>query len=247
MRIAIIDDEPDLRATTKALLELYCPETILVGEADGVKSGIVLLQETKPDLVFLDVEINEGTGFDIVKAFPQRNFSVIFVTGHNEYAVRAFKFSAVDYLLKPIDPDELVQAVAKAKSTYEQGISGLPLQALETNLNPKADLKHVILKDAEKVYLVKLEEIIRCESSDNYTRFHLTENRSILVSTTLKEYETLFNGHHFLRCHQSHLINLQHFDFFDKREGGSVRMKDQSVLPVSTRKKDTLLKALEQL
>lgn len=246
MRAVIVDDEPSLRESTKTLLGIYCPDIELIGEADGVKSGVELIRKLQPDLAFLDIEMKDGLGFDIIHAFPQRNFAVIFVTGHNEYAVKAFKFSALDYILKPIDPDDLERAVEKAKDKHERAISGIQLKALESNLTQKT-LSKVVLKDSEKVYLVDTSEIIRCESNDNYTRFTLTEGRKILVSTTLKEYETMFSGNYFFRCHQSHLINLSFFDHYDKREGGSVVMKNGDYLPVSVRKKDQLMKALETL
>ena len=246
MRAVIVDDEPSLRESTKTLLGIYCPDIEVVGEADGVKSGIDQIQQLQPDLAFLDIEMKDGLGFDIIHAFPQRNFSVIFVTGHNEYAVKAFKFSALDYILKPIDPDDLERAVEKAKENHEKALSGIQLKALESNLS-KGALSKVILKDSEKIYLVDTSEIIRCESSDNYTRFYLTADRQILVSTTLKEYENMFSGSYFFRCHQSHMINLSFFDHYDKREGGSVVMKNGDVLPVSTRKKDHLMKALQEL
>jgi two-component system, LytTR family, response regulator len=244
MRAVVIDDESNLRQTTKALLSVYCPEVEVLGEADGVATGMALIKSQKPDLVFLDVEMADGTGFDIMHAFPQRDFAVIFITAHDDYAVRAFKFSAIDYILKPIDPDDLERAVKKAIKKLDSGVSGLHLKALESNLKvPK--LKRIVLRDAEKVYLVDISEIIRCESDDNYTNFYLTEGRKILVSNTLKEYETLFVNHDFFRCHQSHLINLHFFDHFDKREGGSICLKDGSVLPVSVRKREQLMKVLE--
>ncbi len=246
MRAVIIDDETSLRESTSTLLSIYCPDIEISGQAANVKDGISLIQKVNPDLAFLDVEMPDGTGFDIVHAFRDRNFGVIFITGHDEYAVKAFRLSAIDYILKPIDPDELEKAVTKARASYESGIAGLQMKALESNLAEKK-VQRIVLKDSEKVYLVGVEEIIRCESDDNYTRFYLSEERNILVSTTLKEYENLLSSQDFFRCHQSHLINLNFFDHFDKREGGSVFMKDGSRLPVSVRKRDSLMKALEEL
>ena len=246
MRAVIIDDETSLRESTSTLLSIYCPDIEIIGQAANVRDGIQLIQSVNPDLAFLDVEMPDGTGFDIVHAFRDRNFGVIFITGHDEYAVKAFRLSAIDYILKPIDPDELEKAVEKAKSSYISGEAGLHIKALESNIGEKR-LQRIILKDSEKVYLVGVDEIIRCESDDNYTKFYLTEERKIMVSTTLKEYENLLAGQDFFRCHQSHLINLNFFDHFDKREGGSVHMKDGSMLPVSVRKRDQLMKALEEL
>ncbi|WP_421873449.1 LytR/AlgR family response regulator transcription factor [Marinoscillum sp.] len=246
MRAVIIDDEPSLRESTKTLLGIYCPEVTVVGEADGVKTAVELIRSSKPDLVFLDIEMRDGLGFDVLHVFPDRAFAVIFVTGHNEYAVKAFKISAIDYLLKPIDPEELERAVTKAQTNLHRSVSGMQIQTLAHQLNNR-ELTKIVLKDSEKVYLIDIAEIVRCESSDNYTRFFLTDKRSILVSTTLKEYEKLLDSQSFFRTHQSHLVNLRHIDHYDKREGGTLVMKDQSRLPVSVRKKEQLLKALEKL
>ena len=246
MRAVIIDDESSLRESNQTLLAIYCPEIDVVAMADGVKAGIATIQKEQPDLVLLDVEMKDGTGFDVVSAFPNRDFAVIFITGHDEYALKAFKFSAVDYLLKPIDPDELVKAVKKAETSLSQGLSALQLKTLETNLSKKK-LERILLRDSEKVYLIDIKDIIRCTADDNYTRFYLHDGKELLISNTLKEYETLFDGLDFFRCHQSHLINLKYFAFFEKKDGGIIHMKDGSTVPVSVRKKDQLLKMLETL
>ena len=246
MRAVIIDDEASLRESNQTLLAIYCPEIEVVAMADGVKSGIATIQKEQPDLVLMDVEIKDGTGFDVVSAFPNRDFAVIFITGHDEYALKAFKFSAIDYLLKPIDPDELVKAVNKAKKSHEQGLSGLQLKTLESNL-AKKKLERILLRDAEKVYLIDINDITRCSADDNYTRFFIMDGKELLISNTLKEYETLFDGLDFFRCHQSHLINLKYFSYYEKKEGGIIHMKDGSTVPVSVRKKDQLLKILETL
>lgn len=246
MRAVIIDDEASVRESTLTLLSIYCPDVEVIGQASGVKDGIRLIKDLKPDLAFLDVEMSDGTGFDVVYSFRERDFAVIFITGHNEYAVKAFRLSAIDYILKPLDPEDLEEAVNKARANYQAGLMGLQMKALESNLSENS-IQRLLLKDAEKIYLISVDEIIRCESDDNYTRFYLTQERKIMVSTTLKEYETLLTGRDFFRCHQSHLINLNYFDHYDKREGGSVVMKDGSILPVSVRRKDLLIKALEEL
>ncbi len=246
MRAVIIDDEASVRESTQTLLSIYCPDIEVIGQASGVKEGIALIQEKKPDLAFLDVEMSDGTGFDVVYSFKDRDFAIVFVTGHNEYAVKAFRLSAIDYILKPIDPEDLEKAVAKARQNFQATLAGLQMKALESNLSESRP-QRILLKDSEKIYLIDIKDIVRCESDDNYTRFYLTKNRKVMVSTTLKEYENMLSGQDFFRCHQSHLINLNYFDHYDKREGGSVVMKDGSILPVSVRKKDLLIKALEEL
>jgi two-component system LytT family response regulator len=246
VRAVIIDDEQSLRESNQTLLAIYCPEVEVCGFADGVKSGIELIQKEQPDLALLDVEMKDGTGFDVANAFPDRNFAVIFATGHDEYALKAFKLSAVDYLLKPVDPDELVKAVEKAKNSLSSGLNELQLKTLQSNLSNKK-VERILLKDAEKVYLVDLKDIVRCTSDDNYTRFFLVDGKELLISNTLKEYETLFEGMDFFRSHQSHLINLNYFSFFEKKDGGSIHLKDGSIVPVSVRKKDQLFKILDTL
>lgn len=246
MRAVIIDDEESVRESTQTLLAIYCPDVEIVGIASGVKSGIESIKTQMPDLVFLDVEMKDGTGFDVAYSFPHRDFSIIFITGHNEYALKALKCSAIDYLLKPVDPEELEKAVSKAHQVLKPELRQLQMKALEGNLEGKK-LEKILLKDAEKVYLINVNEIIYCESDDNYTRFYIADERVILVSTTLKEYESLFSDLNFFRCHQSYLINLSYFDFLDKREGGSIKMKNGATLPVSVRKRDSLIKALESI
>lgn len=246
MRAVIIDDEASLRESTTTLLSIYSPDIEIVGQAGGVKSGIQLIKDTNPDLVFLDVEMPDGMGFDVVHSFRDRKFAVIFITGHNEYAVKAFRLSAIDYIMKPVDPDLLEKAVNKVRHSFANGMMELQMKALESNFGQKK-LKRIVLKDAEKVYLISLDEIIRCESSDNYTSFYLSDQRVILVSTTLKEYENLLGDQGFFRCHQSHLINLTFFDHFERKTGGTLTMKDGSIIPVASRKRDTLMKALESM
>ena len=215
MRAVIIDDEASVRESTQTLLSIYCPDIEVIGQASGVKEGIALIQEKKPDLAFLDVEMSDGTGFDVVYSFKDRDFAIVFVTGHNEYAVKAFRLSAIDYILKPIDPEDLEKAVAKARQNFQATLAGLQMKALESNLSESRP-QRILLKDSEKIYLIDIKDIVRCESDDNYTRFYLTKNRKVMVSTTLKEYENMLSGQDFFRCHQSHLINLNYFDHYDK-------------------------------
>ncbi len=246
MRTVIIDDEASLRESTKTLLSIYTPEVEIVGQAGGVKEGIELIKSTDPDLVFLDVEMPDGTGFDVVHFFKERKFVVVFITGHDAYAVKAFKLSAIDYIMKPVDPELLEKAVMKAKYNLATENLDLHMKALQSNTASKR-FNRIILKDAEKVFLISLDEIIRCESSGNYSRFHLTNDRTILVSTTLKEYETLLSDQGFFRPHQSHLINVTFFEHFERKTGGKITMRDGSQIPVSSRKREPLIELLQNL
>ncbi|WP_422361569.1 LytR/AlgR family response regulator transcription factor [Reichenbachiella sp.] len=247
MRIVLIDDNAAVRENLRLLLKIYAPESSVVGEANGVKSGLVCIKEHKPDLVLLDVEMNDGTGFDLLALYPDIDFKLIFVTGHNEYAIKAFKYSAIDYVLKPVDPDDLQSALTKAMQAHDAQEERIKVTNLVQNKSLALSERKILLKDAETVYLVLVSDVIRCESEANYTMFYLVDKRKIMVSKTLKEFDQLLEGQSFFRAHQSHLINLSHFDRYEKKEGGIIHMKDGSTLPVAVRKKEALLTALSQL
>ncbi len=243
MKAVIIDDESNVRETTRKLLEAFVPGIIILGEADGVVEGEKLIEKVNPDLIFLDIEMTDGTGFDLLNRFPKRSFKVIFITGHNDYAIKAFKFSALDYILKPVDPDDLVRATEKVFKESDQRTSGIQQEALAENLSNK-EYKKLVLRDQDSVYLVTIEEIVQCTADGNYTHFFLIDGRKITISTTLKEYEALLTPSNFFRCHQSHLINLRYFERLDKREGGIIHLKNGGMAPLATRKKEQLLERL---
>jgi len=247
MRIILVDDDDIVKDNLKTLLSIYAPDADVVAEADGVKSGIACIRQHKPDLVLLDVEMGDGTGFDLLAMYGQLDFKVIFITGHDAYAIKAIKFSAIDYLLKPVDPELLSNALSRAKQAIDANEQNLKVSTLFQNQEtPLLDQK-IVLKDAETVYLVAIKDIVRCESQANYTWFFLSGGRKIMVSKTLKEFDSLFESKYFFRAHQSHLINLVHFDRYEKKEGGILHMKDGSMLPVAVRKKELLMNALDQL
>ncbi|MEQ6121350.1 LytTR family DNA-binding domain-containing protein [Reichenbachiella sp. MALMAid0571] len=247
MRIAIVDDEEVVRENLKTLLSMYAPECTVVVEADGVTTALKSLKENSVDLLLLDVEMKDGTGFDLLSFYGELDFEVIFVTAHDGYAIKAFKYSAIDYLLKPIDPEDLLSALKKVRKPISQNERNLKVNNLIQNKKRSQSEQKVILKDAETVFLVSLNEIIRCESETNYTKFFLVDGRKLFISKTLKEYDSLFQDQCFFRAHQSHLINLYHFDRYEKKEGGIVYMKDGSTLPVAVRKRESLMAALEKL
>ncbi len=243
MRALLIDDQSYVRENLKLLLGEFAPHIQVVGEADGVKSGLQCIKEHQPDLVFLDIEMPDGTGFDLLSLVKERTFKVIFVTGHVGYAIRAFRVAAIDYLLKPVDADDLVEAIAKV-SRYPSIQDIQVKEAIQAQSEEK--LRQLVLSDAESVYLVQVSDIIRCQSEDNYTRFFLVDGRKLLISKTLKEFSELLEKCGFFRSHQSHLINLGFFDHLDKRDGGIIYLKDGTLVPLATRKKDQLLQALKE-
>lgn len=246
MEVVLIDDERSMRDNMKALLQKHVAEATVIGEAEGVVEGLELLSSISPDVLFLDVEMKDGTGFDLISRYGKPDFQIIFVTGHDKYAIKAFKYSAIDYLLKPVDPRELRSAIEKVVRTTAAEQEQLISNFLDNNEKQLQD-RNIVLKDADSVYLVAIKEIVRCQSDNNYTKFFLEDGRKLMVSRTLKEYERLFDDQPFFRAHQSHLINLQFFSKYEKREGGVVSMKDGSKIPVATRKKDALLEILSQI
>lgn len=245
IRAVLIDDIKNSRVTLADDLKTYCPEVLLVGEADSVKTGVELIKASKPDIVFLDIELQDGTGFDILDSFDKIEFKIIFITGLDSYGIKAIKFSALDYLLKPVDTDDLVKAIHKYKeSEIPYDLKAKVDYLLENIHGNKPKFKRLALSSAAKVNMVNIDDIIRCEAQSNYTLFHLSEGKQILVTKTLKEYENLLEEYSFMRVHHAHLINLNYLKEYIKTDGGYAIMKDNSNVPVSVRKRDNLLKEL---
>lgn len=242
----IIDDEQRTRELIAKMIESFDMDVQAIPLGENVKSGLAAIQEIQPDLVFLDIQMPDGTGFDLLNALPEKNFGVIFITAHEEFAIKAIKFSALDYILKPVDPDELRAALERALVNLEDQKDGNQFEALQHNIQPNQK-RRLVLKTQESVHVVELDTIIRCEADRNYTSFYLTEGKKILVSRTLKDYETLLTGHNFLRVQQSHLVNLNFVARYDKGNGGAVVMKDGSEVPLSPAKRDIFFQILENL
>lgn len=246
IKALIIDDENRTRELIAKMITSFGFDIEAIPAGENVKSGIKAIEEIQPDIVFLDIQMPDGTGFDVLKSVKNKDFEVIFITAHEEFAIKAIKFSALDYLLKPIDPSELRAAVEKAIKAIDEKKEETQFDALQYNIQPNQK-RRLVLKTQESVYVVELDEIIRCEADRNYTSFFLSGGKKILVSKTLKEYETLLTGHNFLRVQQSHLINLDYVDRYDKGNGGCVVMKDGSEVPLSPAKRDIFFKILENL
>ena len=242
----IIDDEQRTRELIAKMIESFDMDIEAIPRGENVKSGIEAINEIQPDLVFLDIQMPDGTGFDLLKALPEKNFGVIFITAHEEFAIKAIKFSALDYILKPVDPEELRAALERALETMSEGKEDNQFEALQHNIQPNQK-RRLVLKTQESVHVVELDHIIRCEADRNYTSFYLTGGKKILVSRTLKDYETLLTGHNFLRVQQSHLVNLNFVDRYDKGNGGAVVMKDGSEVPLSPAKREVFFQILENL
>lgn len=240
IRTVIIDDEEHIRKLLSSLLNSECSEVEVIGEADSVKTGLELINNTNPDLVFLDIKLPDGSGFDILSGIKNLNFNVIFVTAFEEYAIKAFEFSAIDYILKPVDPELLIRAVKRTTHKMKAELS-LKMNTLLSNIK-EGDDKKIVLKTSNHVYLVKIKDIICLESDQNYTTVNVVDGKKILVSRTLKDLSNLLEDVNFLRIHRSHLINPAYIEGYERTDGGTVLMKNGHQVPVSSRKKDLLQK-----
>ena len=244
----IIDDDENLRMGMKGLLSLYAPDIKIVGEGDSVASGIEVIMRTDPLLIFLDIQMNDGTGFDLLEQFTATygkiNSHVVFITAYEQYAIKAFRFSALDFLLKPVGPEELEKVIDKIRSVLNKDNDYSNIDLLLENIRKKADnFKRIALSNSDGIHLVEISDIVRCESDDNYTKFFIQNRKPILISKTLKEYEELLTEHGFVRIHQSHLINLIFVKAYAKKEGVLV-MADNNQLPISQRKREQLQEVL---
>lgn len=253
LRAVLIDDETNAREALGNLLRLLCPEVEICGEAKNAELGIELIKKVQPNLVFLDIQMPGKSGFDLLASFAKVDFGVIFTTAYQEYAIRAFRFSAIDYLLKPIDPDELQAAVEKFKAQVA-GVNPEQLEILQEQLGSsqnltliqrkKNDHQRIALPTAEGVHFVEMTEIIQCESLGSYTKFHLVKGPPIVVSRLLKEYEEILDNYYFFRVHQSNIVNLEHIKRYVKGDGGQVWMSNNMEIEVSRRRKDEFLALL---
>lgn len=244
IRAVIIDDEINNQELISNLLKTYADNVQVVGVANSVGTAYKTINEHHPDLIFLDIQMPDGTGFDLLKKFEKINFKIIFVTAHQEYAIEAFKYSALDYILKPLSPSNLLSAVKKMEDAISSEELNLKLKTLLNNITePAKNKKKIVLKTMERIYSVDLDDIIRFESDGGYTKVYLVDGKRVMVSKTMKEFDDLLMDTGFLRVHHSHLINMNHLFCFEKAEGHVV-MKDDSIVPVSNRKKDHLMELL---
>ena len=243
MRAILVDDEPDGIRTLKKLLEFNCPEVEIVASCSNAVTAEQKLKELQPDLVFLDVRMPGKSGLDMLADLTDKNFEVIFVTAHNEYLLQALQFSAVDYLMKPVDEDRLVEAVQRVSKRLKQERNSGPTEALLHNINKTGSpLEMRLCLPTQKGFtIIKLEDIAYCEAQRSYTIFRLINNKSILISKPLFDYDKLLSDSIFLRVHKSFLINLMHVKEYTRGEGGAVLMSNGMEIEVSRRKKELFL------
>lgn len=247
MRVIIVDDEKAVINTISGFIKARFPEIEIIATAQELESAYMLINKYNPELVFLDIHLPDGNSLDFLLRFNKINFRIIFITGHEEFAIKAFKFSAIDYILKPIDFSELSNAIGRARAIIDHDEEQVKIHTLLENYYPKKILKRIILRTSDFLHVVKVDDIIRCESDNNYTFFYLNNSERILVSKTIKEYTELLKDSGFVRVHQSHLINPNYINKYVKTEGGYLQMKDDSEIPVSLRNKDLVYKILDSL
>lgn len=248
MKAILIDDEISNLENLRTLLEKHCPQVTIMATAQNVSNAVDAVEKYLPDLVFLDIQMGEQTGFDVLKLLPKRNFEVVFVTAYDQYGIKAVKFAALDYLLKPIDIEELINAVNVAEHKLTKRIQTSQLDFLLQQLKkPKTNVSKIALQMQSEIRYVALSEIIRCEADNTYTYFFLANKEKILVSKSLKEYADLLRPNGFLRTHQSHLVNPKFVKSWLKEDGGVLLLSSGEKIPISKPNKDTVKQALQQL
>lgn len=246
IRAVIIDDEPNNITNLQRLLEKYCPEVAIVGSSANANDGIKLIQNQTPEVVFLDIHMPEKDGFQLLQDLNSYDFEVIFVTAFSQYGIQAIKFSAIDYLLKPINIEELKKAVAKASEKLKYKNQNLQLQNLLHHLkenNNNSDHR-IAISSLKEIRFVYVKDIVRCESQNSYTLFFTTQGETIISTVPLYEYDEMLGNYGFIRCHQSHLVNKKFVKSLLKEDNYTLLLYDQLRIPVSRNKKDLVKKAL---
>ncbi|MFW5699746.1 MAG: LytR/AlgR family response regulator transcription factor [Bacteroidota bacterium] len=245
-KIAIIEDEKAERENLKSVIHSFFPEIEITGEAETVQEGLTLIRKINPDILMLDIELKDGNSFDLLKKLDTINFQIIWLTAYDEYAIRAFRISAVDFLLKPYKTEDLIRAIMKAR---EQLLEQHYLERIHVLLKntTRENTRQLVLQTSEATHVVKLDEIIRCQCDNNYTTFVLTDNSKILMSKPLKLYDEMLSGLGFFRVHQSHLINLQKIKKVSRKKNGKVLMANHDTVPVAEVKYNGLMSLLDRL
>lgn len=246
MTAIIVEDMPQAIQVLENDLAVHCPEVQLLGTAHSIVSAAKLLQQVSPDVIFLDILLGDGTGFDLLEILPGLPARIIFVTASDEFALRAFRYAAVDYLLKPVDPEQLKSAVQRARTRSAGARESLQLLQ-ETIARPDVLPSRISLHTAERIVVAEIDHIVRCEADGNNTRFIMTGGEKIFVTKTLKQFDQILERHHFVRVHQSHLVNFRYVREFLKKDGGYLLLKNNEQVPVAGRKRAEVLDILEKM
>lgn len=244
MKAMIVDDEEKSRKALLTILLGIAPDLEVVAQASSVAQALPVVQALKPELLFLDVNLTDGLGFDLLEQLNWREFKVVFITGHDHYAIRAFRFNAIDYILKPPDPDQVAEAIEKAKSQPNVAAHFTERFVPLRQQSPESSRTKIALAEAGSVSIVALSDVIRCESEGSYTTFFTTKGRKIVVSKQLKEFDELLAPCGFYRVHQSHLVNLSHVEQLIREDNGVLVMSDGSRVEVSRRRKEGVVEIL---
>jgi two-component system LytT family response regulator len=242
----LVDDMSDALQFLRRCIETNHPEIEIIGTAQSVVEAAKMLRKSEPDILFLDIILGDGKGFDLLEIFPELQSKIIFVTASDEYAVRAFQFAAIDYVLKPYSDEELGRAIARAKKQIQPTTERLTILK-ETIDAPEKKPKRISLHTLDKIIVVDLADIIRCESDNNNTLFYIKDKKRIFVTRTLKYFAELLKNFGFLRVHQSHLVNLEYISAFIKTDGGYLLLNNGENVPVSVRKKGEVIEILDQM
>jgi two-component system, LytTR family, response regulator len=245
IRTVLIDDETDSVRVLQKLLETYCPQVEVVGTAEGVETGLAIIQEMRPDLLFLDIEMTRGNAFDLLNQLRPLTFQVIFVTAFDNYAIRAFKYSAVDYLLKPVDIDELVNAISRVAERSKQRNIVDQMQLFLDNMGTYSLAQQkMAVPTLDGLIFINLREVVRLEAKSNYTQINLENGEVLMATRTIKDYEDILPETLFCRIHNSHIINLQKIEKYHKGRGGYVVLEDGSEIEVAIRRRQEFLRRL---
>ncbi|MBW8242915.1 LytTR family DNA-binding domain-containing protein [Muricauda oceani] len=248
LKAVIIEDEKHSRETLKSMLEEFCKEVQVIAMAGSVDEAVKVLSIYSPDIVFLDIELQSGVGFDVLNQIKDPNFEVVFTTAFEKYAIKAIKFSSLDYLLKPIDLDELQQAVEKARNRMDTNVYREQLDTLMQSISRgKVRPEKICLATTAGMEFIAIDDIVACKADGSYTCFMLEDESIFLVSKHLKEYEMLLSEHNFMRVHNSFLINLKKVKKYVKSDGGHLIMSNEMQVNISPRKRDDLIEAMKRL
>jgi two-component system LytT family response regulator len=244
MRAIIVDDEKLSVKTLSKMLGSHCPDVQLIGAFNKPVEALAAIKAGRPEVLFLDIEMPGMNGFDLLETLDEINFDVIFTTAYDEYALKAFKVSAMDYLLKPIDEEDRVVAVNKLKQRQEHRISQQHMELLLTNLNSENNFPKLAIPSLEGLEFVNVEDILHCEADRNYTTIHTTQGDQFVFSKTLKEIEKLLPVQDFFRTHQSHLVNLRHVKKYIRGSGGELVLNNGAHIRVAKAKKEALMERI---
>lgn len=248
LRTLIVDDEIYSRYALRHIIATHCPEIEIIGETDGVKSTMQMIESTHPDLVILDIHLKDGTAFDLLNSLDVIRFNFIFITAYEKYIIEALSFSAIKYFLKPVNPIELAAELNKLVTTLQFEKNSLKVNAFLTNIIPDFENgKKLVLEADSGVYLITITDIIRCEGVGKKTQFHLKSDEKIIINKPFREYEDLFENHNFVSLGNGHMLNMHHFKTFDSTGAFNIVTSDDCYVPFDPKMKSILLEMLHQL